>query len=117
MVDTEVAGRPQLAFRFELDRDYGHAGQFYGIEEQLSVSTPLGNGLIGMASDLQGWMQIPPCTPGGESWYAWLRAQDVRITEESLGRDRFMTPGRAGNRERIASTMVRLTNSVRRRAG
>ncbi|MYS78768.1 hypothetical protein [Embleya scabrispora] len=117
MVYTKIRGRPQLAFRYVLDKDYRSTDQHYGIGGRLPISTPLGDGLLGMASDLDGWLRVPPCMADGETSFARVTAEDLRIPERNHPFSRLGLPGRAGNRERIAATMVALTNSARRKAG
>ncbi|MFI1385360.1 hypothetical protein [Embleya sp. NPDC020886] len=119
LVETDIRGRPLslLAFRYVLAKDYQSTDQHYGLGAQVSISTPLGDGLIGTASDLDGWLRVPPCTADGEVWFARLVAEDLRIVKPRLPYPRFGTPGRDRNRERIASTMVALANSARRKAG
>lgn len=115
-VRTDIEGRPVIVFRYTLGDDYARTDQFYGIGARQTISTPLGNDLIGAASDLEGWVQVPPCMPGEEPRYARLDAHDLRpVTLGLPARNRI--PGRVGNRERIASAIVGLTNSARREAG
>ncbi|MEU0934109.1 hypothetical protein [Embleya sp. NPDC005971] len=114
LVYSKVRGRPQVAFRYALDGDYWSTGQHYGVGARLPISMPLGDGLLGMASDLDGWLRVPPCMADGGTSFARVTAEDVHSPERPL---RLGVPGRAGNRERIASTMVTLTNVARRKAG
>ncbi|MGW0657505.1 hypothetical protein [Streptodolium elevatio] len=64
-----------------------------------SVSTPLGNSVLGAASGSEGWVELPKCMPRDGERYAQLR---VRIPVA---------------RQLLAETLVRTANRVRTQAG
>ncbi|MYW00901.1 hypothetical protein [Streptomyces sp. SID3343] len=111
---SEFHGMP--SFEYKLDRKYSYVDQFDGVRREQVITTALGNGLLGTASDFSGWVRVPPCRAGDADWYAEMIARDLRPTAFRHPVPN-MVPAKSGNRRLLAQTLVRMTNAVRGKAG
>ncbi|GAA4989886.1 hypothetical protein GCM10023205_71380 [Yinghuangia aomiensis] len=79
------------------------------------LMSPLGSGLVGAASDLGGWVEVPPCRPGDAPRFFAMYAR--RLDAEVWSRpDANRVAAKPGNRPAITALLIGTANAIRRQA-